>query len=138
MDSQEKNQLPNKNNHLSDHMANENTFLAWVRTSLAIMAFGFVIERFSLFLKQFALFFQKLTGIVPTTAEPTQSYSAVFGITMIALGSLICLFSFIDYKKISKQIENNAYQPSSRLFFMLILLILLIGIFLTFALIHAV
>ena len=35
----------------SDHAANERTFLAWVRTSIAVMAFGFVIERFDLFLR---------------------------------------------------------------------------------------
>ena len=34
----------------SDHAANERTYLAWVRTAIAIMAFGFVIERFDLFL----------------------------------------------------------------------------------------
>jgi len=37
--------------HYNDHAANERTFLAWVRTSIAVMAFGFVIERFDLFLK---------------------------------------------------------------------------------------
>jgi len=35
----------------SDHAANERTFLAWVRTAIALMAFGFVIERFDLFLR---------------------------------------------------------------------------------------
>lgn len=34
----------------SDHAANERTFLAWVRTGIAVIAFGFVIERFNLFL----------------------------------------------------------------------------------------
>jgi putative membrane protein len=34
----------------SDHAANERTFLAWVRTAIAVMAFGFLIERFDLFL----------------------------------------------------------------------------------------
>jgi putative membrane protein len=33
----------------SDHAANERTFLAWVRTGIAIIAFGFVIEKFNLF-----------------------------------------------------------------------------------------
>jgi putative membrane protein len=33
----------------SDHAANERTFLAWVRTGIAVIAFGFVIERFTLF-----------------------------------------------------------------------------------------
>ncbi len=34
----------------SDHAANERTFLAWVRTGVAVIALGFVIERFDLFL----------------------------------------------------------------------------------------
>jgi putative membrane protein len=32
----------------SDHAANEQTFLAWVRTGIAVIAFGFVIEKFNL------------------------------------------------------------------------------------------
>ena len=35
----------------SDHAANERTFLAWVRTAIAIMAFGFLVQKFDLFLK---------------------------------------------------------------------------------------
>ena len=35
----------------SDHAANERTFLAWVRTAIAIMAFGFMVEKFDLFLR---------------------------------------------------------------------------------------
>jgi uncharacterized membrane protein YidH (DUF202 family) len=34
-----------------DHSANERTFLAWVRTSIAVMAFGFLVEKFDLFLE---------------------------------------------------------------------------------------
>jgi putative membrane protein len=37
--------------NFSDHAANERTFLAWVRTAIAVMAFGFLIERFDLFLQ---------------------------------------------------------------------------------------
>ena len=33
----------------SDHAANERTFLAWVRTGIAVIAFGFIIEKFNLF-----------------------------------------------------------------------------------------
>lgn len=38
----------------SDHAANERTFLAWVRTGIAIIAFGFVIEKFNLFVRTLA------------------------------------------------------------------------------------
>ncbi len=38
----------------SDHAANERTFLAWVRTGIAVIAFGFLIEKFNLFLETIA------------------------------------------------------------------------------------
>jgi putative membrane protein len=34
----------------NDHAANERTYLAWVRTAIAVMAFGFLVERFDLFI----------------------------------------------------------------------------------------
>jgi putative membrane protein len=36
--------------NFTDHSANERTFLAWVRTAITVMAFGFLVERFDLFL----------------------------------------------------------------------------------------
>jgi putative membrane protein len=47
----------------SDHAANERTFLAWVRTGIAVIAFGFVIEKFNLFV---------LTIASSTSSEATQ------------------------------------------------------------------
>jgi hypothetical protein len=40
--------------NFSDHAANERTFLAWLRTGLAVAAFGFVIEKFNLFIAMIA------------------------------------------------------------------------------------
>jgi putative membrane protein len=34
----------------TDHAANERTFLAWLRTGVAVIAFGFLMERFDLFI----------------------------------------------------------------------------------------
>ena len=48
---------PDKPKNLNDHLANERTFLAWLRTGIGVMAFGFVVVKFSLFLKQFSLIF---------------------------------------------------------------------------------
>lgn len=36
--------------HFTDHAANERTFLAWLRTGIAVVAFGFVVEKFNLFM----------------------------------------------------------------------------------------
>ncbi|MBB5439184.1 uncharacterized membrane protein YidH (DUF202 family) [Pedobacter sp. AK017] len=38
-----------------DHLANERTFLAWIRTSIGIMGFGFVVVKFSLFVRQIGI-----------------------------------------------------------------------------------
>lgn len=40
--------------NFTEHSANERTFLAWVRTGIAVIAFGFVIEKFNLFLRALA------------------------------------------------------------------------------------
>ncbi|WP_345229811.1 DUF202 domain-containing protein [Olivibacter ginsenosidimutans] len=45
-DNQDRKIIPN------DHLANERTFLAWIRTSLTFMGLGFVVVKFSLFIKQ--------------------------------------------------------------------------------------
>ena len=37
--------------HIQEHLANERTFLSWIRTSVAVLAFGFVIEKFSAYLR---------------------------------------------------------------------------------------
>jgi hypothetical protein len=41
-------------NRARDHLANERTFLAWVRTSVAVVVFGFAIGRFAIALRQLA------------------------------------------------------------------------------------
>jgi putative membrane protein len=117
---------------LSDHMANERTFLAWIRTSIGIMAFGFVVEKFSLFLKKIYAFLGKPTVSTSTHISPIlQGYSAIFGTILVALGALICLFAFIKYKKIENQINKDIYTPTILLDVMLALIVFCIGIFLT-------
>src|SRR6266536_2625555 len=48
----------------SEILANERTFLAWVRTSIAVMSLGFVIARFSLWMREVA------TRVNPQDANP--------------------------------------------------------------------
>jgi len=114
------------------HMANERTFLAWIRTSIGIMAFGFVVEKFALFVRQISYILGK--EVVP----PPRGYSSFFGISLVALGALIGVLSFIRYKKVEKQIDEDTYQPSLILDILLIISILAIGIFLMIYLIHSI
>jgi len=47
------------------HLANERTFLSWIRTSIGIMAFGFVVEKFALFVRQLSIFLDKEISLTP-------------------------------------------------------------------------
>ena len=110
------------------HMANERTFLAWIRTSIGIMAFGFVVERFALFMRQISFFLVK--GDATPHLQTGHSYSLIFGIFLVGIGVLIAVLAFVRYKKIQKQIEEDAYSPSSGLDLLVTLAVVGTGIFL--------
>ena len=118
-------------------MANERTFLAWIRTSIGIMAFGFVVERFALFLKQVAYFLGKTEPLMVRPPVASPGYSSVLGVFLVALGALMGLLAFVRYKKTEKQIDEETFQPSILLDVLLMMSILAVGVFLVFILIHS-
>lgn len=93
----------------SDHLANERTFLAWIRTGVGIMAFGFVVVKFSLFVKQLSIILGKQYVI------QSKGYSAFIGIILVAVGTMTSILAYVRYKKTEKQINQNTYQSSSLL-----------------------
>ena len=119
------------------HMANERTYLAWVRTSIGIMAFGFVVERFALFLKQLRYFLEKTGPAEGSLPAPPPGYSSLLGVLLVGLGAIMGVLAFIRYKKVEKQIDQDAYQPSITLDILLAISILTIGVFLVFILLHS-
>jgi uncharacterized membrane protein YidH (DUF202 family) len=118
------------------HMANERTFLAWIRTSIGIMAFGFVVVKFALFIKQIASLLTNSGFPEMHVVQPSHGYSSFFGILLVGLGALMGLLAFVRYKKIEKQIDEDTYQPSWILDILLTIAILAVGIFLVVYLIH--
>ena len=117
------------------HMANERTFLAWIRTSIGIMAFGFVVEKFALFIKQMSLILGKAD--IANASPPSHGYSAIVGIFLVGLGTFMVLLSFVRYKKVEKQIDEETYQPSLMLDILLAISVLAVGIFLVMYLIRS-
>ncbi len=118
-------------------MANERTFLAWVRTSIGIMAFGFVVEKFALFIDKLSYFL----GKGPITKVPPHSslgYSSIFGIILVAMGALMGALSFVRYKKVEREIDDDTYQPSLLLDILVTMGMLAIGIFLVLYMIHSI
>ena len=91
----------------SDHAANERTFLAWVRTAIAVMAFGFVIEKFDLFL-QAAAPQMALKQIAPHG----QKFANAAGLAFIAIGVAMIVVAGIRFVWTTKAIETDETVPS--------------------------
>ncbi|SFO17451.1 putative membrane protein [Chitinophaga sp. YR627] len=108
----------------SDHLANERTLLAWTRTSIGIMAFGFVVVKFSLFVKQLSLALGREYII------PSRGYSAIAGILLVAVGASTTVFSYIRYKRTEKQLTEGVYNHSSLLITLLTAFIFLVSMLL--------
>ena len=68
--------------NFGDHAANERIFLAWVRTAIAVMAFGFLVEKFDLFLE---IATPSLAG--RTLSSSGQRYGNIAWLALIVLGT---------------------------------------------------
>jgi len=92
----------------SDHAANERTFLAWVRTAIAVMAFGFVIEKFDLFLQVIA------SPAAQRQFNPHgQTFANAAGLAFIAIGVAMIVIAGVRFAKTAKDIETDADVPST-------------------------
>jgi len=113
-------------------MANERTFLAWIRTSIGIMAFGFVVEKFALFLRQISFILGN------HQVAPSPGYSSIFGTVLVGFGALMGVLSFVRYRKVEKQIDSDTYQPSLLLDVMVTLSLLAVAVFLMIYIVHSI
>jgi inner membrane protein YidH len=84
----------------SDHAANERTFLAWVRTAIAIMAFGFLVQKFDLFLRIAA-------GSLDarSSSAGSQIVGNIAGLSLIVLGGVVMAFAAIRLRKTTRDIN---------------------------------
>ena len=117
--SEEKRQVRVKNRRV--HMANERTFLAWIRTSIGIMAFGFVIEKFII-----PFDYEKAAGGHCLFDE--HQYFPFLGIFLVSLGAAAGLLATYRFLKIEKQIMEDTYHPSIVADILIAILLASIGI----------
>src|SRR5579863_10433166 len=120
--------------NFSDHSANERTFLAWVRTAIAVMAFGFLVEKFDLFLELAA---PSLVG--RTLSLPSQKFGNVAGLALIVLGTAMVATAATRFLMTARSIDSEESQPSpgSRIDLALAALLILLGCTLFVYLSHA-
>jgi len=105
-----------------EHQANERTFLAWLRTSIALISFGFAIARFGLFLRQLqtAITHQEVLLKPFLNSENLGVSLVIFGIIVIALAAW-------RYNQIFWQIERGNYQPNRLMVWFLTGVMMILG-----------
>jgi putative membrane protein len=87
--------------HATEFLANERTFLAWIRTSVAVISLGFVIAKFRIWLQDLAR-----AGSGPAIPAKLGDSFAI-GIGMMALGGLLTLLAAWRYHAVNRQIEQG-------------------------------
>lgn len=96
----------------SDHSANERTFLSWIRTGIAVTAFGFVVEKFNLFMLTLARSLapeergaqlQRLTGGV----------GRYEGLAFIACGILLIVLATVRFARTTSLLDQQATFSAS-------------------------
>ncbi len=107
----------------SDHLANERTFLAWVRTGIAVMAFGFVIERFGILLRELGL-------RVGQTPVSTLNYSKWFGIAVTLIGIILLIVALFNFLQVRASLDREHYHPGILFPVVLTIIATLIGVLL--------
>ena len=107
---------------VTDHLANERTFLAWIRTGLATIAFGFVVERFGLLLRE--LGFKGNTAVIP------YHLSSFFGVCLTVLGVIMMIVALLGFLHNRRSIEAERFHPSASFPIILTILASLVGVLL--------
>lgn len=105
------------------YMAAERTFLAWIRTALALMAFGFVVARFGVFLRELAV---SGDGGARNGSGP----SLWVGLALIGVGVSTCLVSSVRHARYVRAIDEGTFRRSfgSTFAFALVALLALVGV----------
>jgi putative membrane protein len=114
----------------SDHAANERTFLAWVRTAIAIMAFGFLVEKFDLFVSIAAReMANKQVAAAHTPSIGGQTLGNLAGLVLILLGGATLVLAIVRFRKTALDIDSSERRqgPGERLDITLGGLLVLLG-----------
>jgi putative membrane protein len=108
-----------KLHHVSEHLANERTMLAWIRTAIAVMTLGVGINRFSLFLVEFS-------HVVPG-GRTANVHAEHLGIGMVGLGLLVMLGGTWHYIHVARSIDDETYRPARTGIVLTTLAVILLG-----------
>jgi putative membrane protein len=93
-----------------DHLANERTFLAWIRTVLGLIGLGFVLARMGLFLRQLAI----SSGTEARRGLRTGQEFLIVGVVFLVLGTVLGGWTGWLYEQGRRAIDEDRYRPARR------------------------
>jgi putative membrane protein len=92
------------------YLAAERTLLAWVRTGLSLMGFGFVVARFGLFLREIAA--AKGAEVPPPAGG--RPVSLWIGVALVAVGVLVNLLAAVDHGRVVRSLRRGDTDPATK------------------------
>ena len=120
---------------VTDHLANERTFLAWVRTALGLIGLGFVLARMGLFLRRFALTASELAPTRPGSDLAGDARAGhefvVTGVVFLVLGTAFAAASGWSYGRNRRAIDADSFEPARGPVAVLTAVVLLGGLLVT-------
>jgi putative membrane protein len=104
--------------------AAERTLLAWQRSAIALMGFGFVVERFGLFL-----------AVIAHEPAPSaqRSFSLIIGVVLLMLGAAVALISARQFRQVARGLDPAVVPPGYWTQIGVVLNVIIAGIAVAFA-----
>lgn len=116
----------------TEYLANERTFLAWIRTSVAVISLGFVLARFSVWFREFAAQRQ------PQMQVHRGGISLPIGVAMMILGGALTILAAWRYHVVNRDIEHGKVSADRGLVILVTVMVALLSIaMIVFALLTA-
>jgi putative membrane protein len=97
----------------SDHAANERTFLAWLRTGIAVIAFGFVVEKFNLFVLTIASTAAIDAARRSELERLAGPFSAYEGLAFILIGIIIVIIAAVRFARTRQLLDDQEMHAAS-------------------------
>lgn len=114
------------------HLANQRTFLAWLRTCIVLIGLGFVIAKFNVFLREIGL------GGSSPIQDSADSMSLLLGIGIIAFSISLLVYALKNYLAAYKEISTGRHTPrNSIIYFSTIGVAVFAGIVITYLTLRA-
>jgi putative membrane protein len=107
--------------HVTEHLANERTYLAWLRTSFSLLTLGFATNKFSQFMIELQL---------RSSSESSRKLifgSRSFGLGMVILATILMMFSSWHYQQTRNNIETGEFKSASILIWAVSILSIFFG-----------